>query len=160
MHQYGPGRMPAPSPQHHMPQRLVSPPQVPLPDLSPSDYVRTAHYSVTVVDRNGRIAVTSPLRALGWASGTLLAFSVDAGRVIAVTRVEGLAEIGDTAPRRKVTPRGFVNLPVITRRRAGIVNGDRLLLLANAQPGALLILAPAALAVMLHHHTIGQEQQR
>jgi bifunctional DNA-binding transcriptional regulator/antitoxin component of YhaV-PrlF toxin-antitoxin module len=77
-----------------------------------------------------------------------------------VRRVEGLAEVGDTAPRRKVTSRGFVDLPVITRRRAGIVNGDRLLILANAQPGALLVLAPMALAVMLHHYTIGQEHQR
>ncbi|GAA2470637.1 hypothetical protein Ahu01nite_080050 [Winogradskya humida] len=134
-------------------------PPLPIPDVSPSNYIRPAHYSVTAVDGNGRIAVTSPLRALGWPPGTLLAFSLGTDRVIAVTRVEEPAEIEDTAPRREVTPRGFVNLPVIIRRRAGVISGDRLLVAANAEAGVLLILTPTAVAMMLHRYTNDQGRQ-
>lgn len=156
MYQHTPGA--APQPQRRLPQQSVLS-RLPVPDLLQSHFVRPAYYTVTVVDGHGRIAATSPLRTLGWTPGTVLAFGVDANRLITVTRTEGSSQPANTAPRREIGPRGHLNLPATTRRRAGIVTGDRLLIAADTNTDILWVLPPQALALILHVYTTGQDQQ-
>nr|WP_221381851.1 AbrB/MazE/SpoVT family DNA-binding domain-containing protein [Actinoplanes polyasparticus] len=129
-----------------------------MPVLLQSRYVRPAFYSVTVVDGHGRIAATTPLRALGWTPGTVLEFGVDANRLITAFRIEGPPPPGSTAPRREVTPRGHLNLPAAIRRRADISTGDRLLTAADTNAGILRLLPPKVLALILHAYTADQDQ--
>lgn len=127
-------------------------PGLAVPDLRQRHYVRPAHYAVAVVDGHGRIASRSPLRALGWEPGTVVAFTVDGNRLITAARSIAPQQ-GSTAPRRMITPCGQLNLPVLTRRRAGIASGDRLLLAADEHSGLLWICPPKVLALILHPYT-------
>src|SRR4051794_11457916 len=113
-HSLGPARM---SPHG---QESMSRPSMPMPDLLQPRFVRPVHYSVTVVDGHGRIAARSPLRLLGWKPGAVIAFTVDASRLITAIRIEDLTPRDATAPRREVTVRGHLNLPITTRRRADL----------------------------------------
>ena len=131
-------------------------PCMPMPDLPQPRFVRPAYYAVTVVDGHGRIAATSPLRTLGWKPKTVMAFAVAANRLITATRIEDAAQRADTAPRREITARGHVNLPLTTRRRADIVAGDRLLIAADTDTRTLWIFPPKTLALILHPYTHGQ----
>ncbi|MFI5896598.1 hypothetical protein ACIA5D_41515 [Actinoplanes sp. NPDC051513] len=141
-------------------QEPASSPRMPMPDLLQTRFVRPLYYFVTVVDGHGRIAARSPLRTLGWKPGTAVAFIVDASRLITAIRVEDLAQRGDTAPRREVTARGHLNLPVTTRRRADLVTGDQLLVVADTRAGILWAFPPKTLALVLHSCTGGQNQQK
>lgn len=124
-----------------------------VPDLRQCHYVRPAHYAVAVVDGHGRIASRSPLRALGWEPGTVVAFTVDGNRLITAARSTTPPQQGSTAPRRTITACGQLNLPVLTRRRAGITSGDRLLLAADEHAGLLWICPPKVLALILYPYT-------
>jgi bifunctional DNA-binding transcriptional regulator/antitoxin component of YhaV-PrlF toxin-antitoxin module len=132
---------------------------MPVPDLLQRRFVRPAHYVVTVVDGHGRIAAMSPLRTLGWKPGTVIAFTVDASRLITATRIEGPAQRGDTAPRREITARGHLNLPLTTRRRADVVTGDRLLIAADTDTHLLWVIPSKTLALILEPYTTGRNQQ-
>jgi hypothetical protein len=141
-------------PDHRVPQHPASS-RLPVPDLPQRDYVRPAHYMVAIVDGHGRVATTTALRVLGWTPGAVVAFTVETNRLITATRVDGAVRPPGTAPCRKITPRGHLNLPVITRRRAGITRGDRLLLAADPDTGILWIFPPKVLALILQPHTTG-----
>lgn len=158
VHQHAPGHAAGRESQHHAPRQEGFSSPIPVPVLLQSRYVRPAFYSVTVVDGHGRIAATSPLRALGWTPGTVLEFRVDANRLISASRVEGPSPPASTAPRREVTPRGHLNLPAPTRRRADVITGDRLLTAADTSTGILWILPPKVIALILHAYTTDQDQ--
>lgn len=145
-------------PDHRVPHHPASP-RLPVPDLPQRDYIRPAHYTVAVVDGHGRVAVTTPLRVLGWTPGAVVAFTVETNRLITATCINSPAPPPGTAPRRKITPRGHLNLPVITRRRAGITRDDRLLLVADTDTGTLWMIPPNALALILQPHTTGHRRQ-
>ena len=137
-----------------------SPPRLPVPDLPQRDYIPPAHYTVAVVDGHGRVATTTALRVLGWTPGAVVVFTVETNRLITATCIDGPAQPIGTAPRRTITPRGHLNLPVITRRRAGITRDDRLLLVADTDTDTLWMVAPKALALILQPHTTGPCRQR
>lgn len=132
--------------------------RLPVPDLPQRDYVRPAHYTVAVVDGHGRVATTTPLRFLGWRPGAVVAFTVETNRLITATRVDGAVQPPGTAPCRTITPRGHLNLPVITRRRSGITRDDRLLLAADPDAGILWMVPPKALALILQPHLTDPER--
>ena len=129
-----------------------SPPRMSVPELPPHDYVRPDHYTVAIIDGHGRVATTAPLRALGWGPGRVIAFTVDGNRLITATPIDP-ARPGSTSPRRGITPRGHLNLPIVTRRRAGLTGGDRLLLAADPNTGVLRIFPPHTLALILRPYT-------
>ncbi|KUL22837.1 hypothetical protein [Actinoplanes awajinensis] len=126
-------------------EQPVSGVTVPVVALLPR--VHPDHYAVTVVDGHGRMGAAASLQLLGWESGALIFFTVE-DRLITAAAVAG-SVVPTTAPRRVITARGHLNLPANIRRRAGIVGGDRLLLVADAQIGSLRIYSPKVLALVL-----------
>jgi hypothetical protein len=139
-------------PYQHSPHALV------MPELPQWDYVKPAHYTVAIIDGHGRVATTTPLRALGWMPGDPITFSTDTNRLITATRIDDPTQPRGTAPTRKVTPRGHLNLPIITRRRAGLAADDHLLLAADTTTGKLWIVPPKILASILQPYTTGPAQ--
>lgn len=153
---------PAPAAPHTVSRRMPQDPSIPgmtVPNLRQRHYAPPAHYAVAIVDGHGRIAATSALDALGWEPGTVIAFTVDDNRLITAVRSTALSQRQSTAPRRAITPRGHLNLPVLTRRRADITSGDRLLLAADDHTGSLGIYPPKALALILQPYTTHRAQQ-
>jgi hypothetical protein len=106
---------------------------------------REAVYGLAVLDRYGRLAERSVLRALGWRPGRTLALTLLAGSVLAVPRAGSPVRIGNDE---------YLRLPVGMRRACHLVAGDRVLLVADRAAGRLLLHPPAALDALLDaHHT-------
>ncbi|GIJ29106.1 hypothetical protein Vqi01_42680 [Micromonospora qiuiae] len=102
---------------------------LPLPALS-SEYARTADtaYALSAVDKSGRIADRSIVRALGWAPETRLDIREQSGVILACATADGVHRIGN---------RGYMLLPLTVRRWCRLKAGDRVLLVAHLSADVL-----------------------
>ncbi|MGC5054838.1 hypothetical protein ACLQ2S_25680 [Micromonospora sp. DT48] len=110
---------------------------LPLPALS-SEFTRTADaaYALSAVDKSGRIADRSIVRALGWSPETRLDIREQSGVILACATADGTYRIDD---------RGYLLLPLTVRRWCRLKAGDRVLLVAQLSAG---VLAAHPLAVL------------
>jgi hypothetical protein len=105
----------------------------------------TRVYGLAVLDRYGRLAELTVLRALGWGPGQPLTLTLLAGSVLAAPCSGSPVRVGND---------GYLRLPVGLRRACRLVAGDRVLLVAEPPAGRLLLHPPAALDALLDaHHT-------
>ncbi len=92
-------------------------------------------YGMTVVGDAGRVTDRAVLAALGWTPGTRLTMSCPEDRLILVrATADGSVQ---------VTGAGFFRVPVSKRRRVGLLEGDRVLLVAHRRRKRVLIHPPA-----------------
>lgn len=114
---------------------------LPLPALS-SKYARTADtaYALSAVDKSGRIADRSIVRALGWAPETRLDIREQSGVILVCAIADGAYRIDD---------RGYALLPLTVRRWCRLKAGDRVLLVAQRSSGVLVAHPLAALDRLL-----------
>ena len=112
----------------HRPTPAAGTPSPPAADLL---------YGVSTVGEAGRVTERYLFTALGWAPGTRLSLTVTDQRLLVAAPVAG----GPVAMHD-----GFVRIPFRLRRRAGLVIGDRVLLLAHPSAGCLAVHPPAAVA--------------
>ncbi len=110
---------------------------LPLPALD-SEFARTADtaYALSAVDKSGRIADRSIVRALGWAPETRLDIREQSGVILVCATANGVHCIDD---------RGYALLPLTVRRWCRLQTGDRVLLVAHLSAG---VLAAHPLAVL------------
>jgi hypothetical protein len=97
-------------------------------------------YALSAVDKSGRVADRSVVRALGWAPGTRLDIREQAGIIVAAAAPDGTC---------RVDGRGHLRLPLAARRRCRLAAGDRVLLAADCAAGVLLAYPLAALDRLL-----------
>lgn len=95
---------------------------------------------MTTSDRAGRLADRSVIRCLGWDRHTSVRFDWRRDVILVVPAGGGQSSI---------TTQGHLRLPLAIRRRSRIDAGSRLLVLAWAQTGRLVICAPSAVEEML-----------
>jgi bifunctional DNA-binding transcriptional regulator/antitoxin component of YhaV-PrlF toxin-antitoxin module len=110
---------------------------LPLPALS-SEFTRTADtaYALSAVDKSGRIADRSIIRALGWTPETRLDIREQSGVILVRATADGVHRIDN---------RGYMLLPLTVRRWCRLKAGDRVLLVANLSAD---VLAAHPLAVL------------
>jgi hypothetical protein len=102
--------------------------------------VRFTVYAITGVDHRGRAADVAVVEALGWTSATCLdAYTSDGAIIIRIVPQGPL----------RLTARGHVRIPAPTRRACGIEPGDRVLLAAEPEHGALFVYPLASLDAMI-----------
>ena len=117
---------------------------MPVPPLR-SGPVRDAVYGLAVLDRYGRLAERTALRALGWGPGQQLTLTLLAGSILATPCSGSTVRVGND---------GYLRLPVGVRRACRLVARDRVLLVTEPPAGRLLLHPPAALDALLDaHHT-------
>jgi hypothetical protein len=87
-------------------------------------------YVFSAVDRSGRVADRSIVRALAWAPGTRLDIRERTGVMVVRAATDGVHRISD---------RGHLLLPLAARRWCRITTGDRLLLAADPATGLLMV---------------------
>ncbi|WP_063056494.1 hypothetical protein [Nocardia salmonicida] len=124
----------------------VIPPQTALQErihgpLPVSAIPRTADpqiiYGIAVMSHAGRVADRPVFLALGWSPGTRLTVSCPEERLILVRATpDGSVELNAG---------GFFRVPYRKRRRVGLLEGDRVLLVAHRTQQRLLIHPPAVL---------------
>jgi hypothetical protein len=86
-------------------------------------------YALSAVDKSGRVADRSIVRALGWVPGTRLDLRERAGVIVASAACDGVLCIDD---------RGHLHLPLAVRRWCRLAAGDRVLLVADRATGVLV----------------------
>lgn len=91
-------------------------------------------YALSAVDKSGRVADRSIVRALGRGPGTRLDIREQAGMIVAWPAVDAVHCIGD---------RGHLHLPLAVRRWCRLTTGDRVLL-AAAPAASVLVAYPLA----------------
>jgi hypothetical protein len=97
---------------------------------------RDAVYGLAVLDRYGRLAERTVLRAMGWGPGQQLTLTLLAASVLATPCPGSTVRVGND---------GYLRLPIGVRRACRLVAGDRMLLVAEPPAGRLLLHPPAAL---------------
>jgi bifunctional DNA-binding transcriptional regulator/antitoxin component of YhaV-PrlF toxin-antitoxin module len=96
---------------------------LPVPSLDPGTARAAANlYVVSAVDKSGRVADRSAVRALGWAAGTRVTIRERGGTIVVAPATDGVHRIDD---------RGYLLLPLAVRRWCRLATGDRLLLVAD-----------------------------
>ncbi len=138
-------------------QRAV--PGLTVPDLAHRRHVQPAHYAMSVIDTHGRIASSPTVEELAWEPGNAIAFTVDNDGLITACRCTAENPPPSTAPQSTVDPRRHITLPALTRRRAGITTGDRLLLSTDHRTELLAIYPPGLLTAILREHSDTQMPQ-
>jgi hypothetical protein len=105
---------------------------LPVPVLNP-DASRAADtvYAVSTVDKSGRVADRSIVRALAWRPGTRLDIREQAGTVVVRPAADAVHCIDD---------RGHLHLPLAVRRWCRLAAGDRVLCAADRAAGVLVVL--------------------
>jgi hypothetical protein len=97
-------------------------------------------YRVAAVDRCGRLAERSVMRALGWSPAVRLDIAEATGTLIVRA---------DQTGAFRTTGHGHLALPARVRRWCGLRVGDRVLLAANPMRQELLVCPPAVLDAMI-----------
>jgi hypothetical protein len=87
-------------------------------------------YSISVVDKAGRIGDRSLIRSLGWVPGTRLDMHERTGLILVRASADGVHRVSDT---------GFATLPLTVRRWCRMRAGDRVLLAGYLVTGMLVI---------------------
>ncbi|SCL25665.1 hypothetical protein GA0070624_5599 [Micromonospora rhizosphaerae] len=106
---------------------------------------------MAAIDCNGRLADGTVIPSLGWVAGTHLDIRVSGGLVLLTA---------DPHAVFRVTRPGQVRLPATVRHWCGLVPGTRVLLVADAAAGLLVVHPPAALHAMItafHTAVLGGE---
>lgn len=98
-------------------------------------------YRIAAVDKCGRLAERTVMRALGWAPGLTLDIA-EAGRTL-IVRADPAGAF------RTTSSHGHLILPARVRSWCGLRVGDRVLLAADPDKQELLVCPPAALDAML-----------
>lgn len=113
---------------------------LPLPTVRDQVQLRSeTYYTVSSIDASGRIADRSPLRELGWSSGTRLAMRLTDTAIIASARPDGAMS---------VTGQGHLHLPASVRRAFDLRPSDRVLIVVHQDENALIVFAPSTLDVI------------
>lgn len=86
-------------------------------------------YALSAVDKSGRVADRSIVRALGWLPGTRLDIREQLGIILARPAADAVHCIDD---------RGYLHLPLAVRRWCHLTAGDRVLLAADRGTGVLV----------------------
>jgi hypothetical protein len=86
-------------------------------------------YVVSAIDKSGRVADRSAVRALGWAAGTRVTIREHGGTIAIAPAPDGVHRIDD---------RGYLILPLAVRRWCQLTAGDRLLLAADPATNLLM----------------------
>ncbi|MGW6729633.1 hypothetical protein ACWF9G_27345 [Nocardia sp. NPDC055029] len=121
-------------PQSSLQERLHGPlPVSVIPRTADPEIV----YGIAVVNHAGRVADHAVFSALGWSPGTRLTVSCPEDRLILMrASPDGSVEMNAG---------GFFRVPFRKRRRVGLLEGDRVLLVAHRGHRRLLIHPPAVL---------------
>jgi hypothetical protein len=86
-------------------------------------------YALSAVDKSGRVADRSIVRALGWIPGTRLDIREQAGIIVVRAARDGVHCVDD---------RGHLHLPLAVRRWCHLTAGDRALFAADRATGVLV----------------------
>ena len=105
-----------------LPRQARQPDGLPLPRLTEPVRETLAYYTITPVDRRGRLADGSPLRALQWGPGLRINLMLVLGALVAAAHPDG---------QETVTSQGHLRLPADLRHAMRIDRGDRLLVVAH-----------------------------
>jgi hypothetical protein len=92
------------------------------------------------VDKSGRVADRSIVRAVGWSPGVRLDIREHGGVIVVGPAAHGV---------HCVDGRGHLHLPLTARRWCGIATGDRVLLAADTATGLLVAHPMAVLDTLL-----------
>lgn len=98
------------------------------------------HYRIASVDHRGRMAESSLMRVLGWMPADRVEVATTSGVVVFRRNRYGTFQL---------TRRGHVQLPLSVRRWRGVRPGDRVLLAAAPELGALIVHTMAVLDGMV-----------
>jgi hypothetical protein len=115
---------------HDAGEELTGTPALPIPTLTTTARRAEPRYTLTPIDRDGRLADRSALGYLGWVAGWPVAWNVDCGPI-------AIAQSGAGA---HVDRRGHLRLPLPLRRICRIASGDRVLLAADCEADELLVI--------------------
>lgn len=115
-------------------------PGLPVARLTAPDRDESAHYAVTAMDAHGRLADRSSIRFLNWEPGQPITLTIMPDAVLVLPRPDGSAAI---------TQQGHLRLPPAVRDAFGLKPGDRMLLAAFPDHGALVTYTIAALDAMI-----------
>jgi len=88
-----------------------------------------ATYALSAVDKSGRVADRSIVRALDWPPGTRLDIRVRTDVVVVCPAADGICMVDD---------RGYLVMPLAMRRRCHLAAGDRVLLVAHHASGVMV----------------------
>jgi len=118
---------------------------LPVPSLPVADVHGTAFYTVSAVDKWGRLSDRSAPLKLGWRPGTSVAIVVRDKIVVAAANSNGSC---------RVTGQAHLRLPAAIRRAAHIAAGDRLLVAACCDRELLIVYPMPILDAMVSafHH--------
>ncbi|WP_328418598.1 AbrB/MazE/SpoVT family DNA-binding domain-containing protein [Micromonospora sp. NBC_00389] len=97
-------------------------------------------YALSAVDKSGRVADRSILRALGWVPDTRLHIREHTGIIVASATTHGVHCVGEP---------GYLHLPLAVRRWCRLAAGDRVLLAADRGSGVLMAYPLAVLDRLL-----------
>ncbi|PWV73989.1 hypothetical protein SAMN05421630_110164 [Prauserella marina] len=100
----------------------------------------TAVYGLAAVDGRGRVADRAVFTALNWTPGTSLAIRFTHGALVVTTDPCGVFGM---------TSQGHLRLSAPVRRCCGLASGDRVLLTAYPEHGALFVHPPSMLDTLL-----------
>jgi hypothetical protein len=95
---------------------------------------------LSAVDKSGRLADRSVVRALRWCPGTRLDIRESHGLITVRPADDGVHRIDD---------RGHLSLPLAARRWCHIAAGDRVLLTADLATGAVVVYPLPVLSELL-----------
>lgn len=111
------------------------------------------HYRIASVDHRGRMAESSLMRVLGWMPADRVEVATTAGVVVFRRNRYGAFHL---------TRRGHVQLPLSVRRWCGVRPGDRVLLAAAPELGALIVHTMAMLdgMVLAYHATLARRDPK
>ncbi|WP_328469121.1 AbrB/MazE/SpoVT family DNA-binding domain-containing protein [Actinoplanes sp. NBC_00393] len=123
---------------------------LPLPPIITRRPAHPMFFAVSVVDSRGRVVAASIIDTLGWRPGHVVAFAVSEEQVVTVQRPLGTAT--PRSLRGTIRRSGRLILPATLRHRAGINQGNRLLLAANETSQLLQIYPALVLAAILQGH--------
>lgn len=117
---------------------------LPLPPLLTPMPVPSLYCVVTPIDVRGRLADSSPIRALSWPPGHPITITVTHQAIVATHRVGGTDCI---------TRQGHLRLPARIRHLCRITSGHRLLVAAEPDAGLIVVYTIAHLeSILLTHH--------
>lgn len=113
---------------------------LPLPRLSPPVPQSDLFCAVTPMDRRGRLADRSPIRAAGWSPGQSIAISASRDPHLVIVRPGG---------PNKITRDGHLRLPARIRHACKLSAGDRLFVAVTATPPMVAVYPMATIETII-----------
>nr|WP_052477725.1 hypothetical protein [Kibdelosporangium sp. MJ126-NF4]CEL13543.1 hypothetical protein [Kibdelosporangium sp. MJ126-NF4]CTQ99228.1 hypothetical protein [Kibdelosporangium sp. MJ126-NF4] len=130
--------------KQHPAKHNPNPTGLPVAELHTHPAATTNHYATTTIDRRGRLADRSALRALGWLPGRTISITVHRDIIIVTTG----------AGPHHLTREGHLRLPAAARHATRLEAGARLLVIASPTHRMLAVYPASTLdKILLDHHT-------